>query len=277
MKNVNPIPQYTFDGWGALALIAGFLPSICIASILSMGGLEQNYPIDQHPLFIISTTTLMWLGSIMAFDYFICRKQTGKPIKFRLKMSGRKITLFSIPLMMGTMLISEYFISLLPTTGKFWGDWYQKYAQMMEFATAAPWAMALLGIIIAPIMEEIVFRGIIMKGLTNKGVHPWKAIMFSALLFGIIHANPWQLVGASITGLVLGYIYWQSGTLLLPILLHAFNNASVLCLYYLTGKENFSDLFPLSQSTLLLIGITLSTITIWGMTKANAHQNPLDA
>ena len=275
MKNLNHIPRYTFDGWGALALVAGFIPSILIAGILSVIAMEQGIKIDELPLFTVITTAIMWLGAIMSFDFFICRKQTGMPIRFHLKMSGLKITLLSLPLMIGTMLISEFFISRLPTTGKFWEDWYQKYEQMMEFATSTPWAMAFLGIIIAPIFEEIVFRGIIMKGLTNKGVHPWKAIIFSALLFGIIHGNPWQFLGASVIGLVLGYIYWQSETLLLPILLHAFNNALVICLFYITGKENFSDIFQLSPIILLFIGIMLAVIGGWGMRKFNYRRKDI--
>ncbi len=39
----------------------------------------------------------------------------------------------------------------------------------------------------APIIEEILFRGIIQKGMINKGVKPAKAIIISALAFGIVH------------------------------------------------------------------------------------------
>jgi membrane protease YdiL (CAAX protease family) len=54
----------------------------------------------------------------------------------------------------------------------------------------------LLTVFFAPIIEEISFRGIIQKGMINKGVKPRNAIIFSALAFGIFHLNPWQTVNA---------------------------------------------------------------------------------
>lgn len=55
-------------------------------------------------------------------------------------------------------------------------------------------------VIAAPILEELIFRGIILNGLLKK-YSPIKSIIVSSVLFGIVHLNPWQFVSASIIGL----------------------------------------------------------------------------
>ncbi len=80
--------------------------------------------------------------------------------------------------------------------------------------------------ILAPIFEEILYRGILLEGFLNK-YSPMKAILISALIFGIIHGNIHQFVNATILGIFLGIIYYKSNSLVLCILAHFFNNSWV--------------------------------------------------
>ncbi len=80
--------------------------------------------------------------------------------------------------------------------------------------------LAIMVVCLAPLLEEVLFRGIIQGGLTNKGVAPKKAIVISALVFGIVHANPWQFVGVFI-GVGIGISLFQTESIVIPILLHA--------------------------------------------------------
>ena len=79
------------------------------------------------------------------------------------------------------------------------------------------------GIILAPILEEILFRGIILEAFLKK-YDISKAILFSALLFGTVHFNPPQILSASIFGLILGWIYYRTKSLLPCIFMHFVNN-----------------------------------------------------
>ncbi|NLR91528.1 CPBP family intramembrane glutamic endopeptidase [Flammeovirga agarivorans] len=78
-------------------------------------------------------------------------------------------------------------------------------------------------VIIAPVMEEFIFRGIMLDGLL-KNYTPWKAIFLSSFLFGLIHMNLIQAVHAGLGGVLFGWIYYKTKNLLLPILLHSINN-----------------------------------------------------
>jgi membrane protease YdiL (CAAX protease family) len=71
--------------------------------------------------------------------------------------------------------------------------------------------------------EEVFFRGILLRHFC--GVYSErKAIILSALLFGLMHLNPWQAMHAFISGIFLGWIYRRYRTIWLCMLLHAYNN-----------------------------------------------------
>ena len=79
------------------------------------------------------------------------------------------------------------------------------------------------GVLIGPICEEIIFRGIIQEGFiqTYGGV---PALFYSALIFGGIHLLPLQVINAFLAGILLGWMYWKTRSLWLVMLLHIINN-----------------------------------------------------
>ncbi len=78
--------------------------------------------------------------------------------------------------------------------------------------------------VFAPVLEEFFCRGLILRGLLNT-MKPWKAIAWSALIFGVIHLNPWQAIPAFLIGLLLGWIYYKSRSLWAVIFMHFVNNS----------------------------------------------------
>ena len=78
--------------------------------------------------------------------------------------------------------------------------------------------------VLAPMLEEVLFRGAIQGCLMRFYGRPWPAIITAALVFGIIHWNPVQIVYASLFGIVLGWIYYRTGSLLYVIVGHVLNN-----------------------------------------------------
>ena len=88
----------------------------------------------------------------------------------------------------------------------------------------SPYLLAFYAAVIqAPIIEEVLFRGIILGGLLAYR-SKYQAAIWSAILFGIFHMNPWQFPVALILGLVFAWWIIQTGSLLPCILGHASNN-----------------------------------------------------
>jgi len=114
--------------------------------------------------------------------------------------------------------------------------WFQLFA-LMPFAPGLvdyfldpvplpenPWYLAFTVIsiaIIGPIAEEFAFRGVLLKRMMAK-TSMWTGIIISSVLFGILHAD---IIGAAIFGVIASLLYIKTKNLLVPILLHIFNNS----------------------------------------------------
>lgn len=91
------------------------------------------------------------------------------------------------------------------------------------------WATLISVSVMAPLFEEWLCRGLILRGLLQKS-SPLTAIVVSALIFAVIHMNPWQAIPAFCLGLLFGYVYYKTGSLKLTILMHCVNNTmAALC------------------------------------------------
>lgn len=111
--------------------------------------------------------------------------------------------------------------------------------QIITSMMKEPWGYVAVGIL-APLAEEVVFRGAILRtllGIMSKKNH-WVAIMISAAIFGIVHANLAQFINALLMGLLLGWMYYRTGSLVPGILLHWVNNTMA---YVLTNIMPQSD------------------------------------
>lgn len=109
------------------------------------------------------------------------------------------------------------------------------FEQMMQDGPL--WVTVVSTVIFAPIFEEWLCRGMVLRGLLQK-VHPAWAMVISALFFALIHLNPWQAVPAFVTGILLAYVYYRTGSLKLTILMHAVNNGTSVIISQLPALKS---------------------------------------
>lgn len=254
-------PKYTFTWLGGFILLTGFVVGsmiVAFSNVISMYLFQQN--LQYKDWFLMISNAVVFLTSIAFFDFFVVRPSTHKKLNFNFSPTNFYTYLLIFPMMLGMMFVGEFVTSQIPTTGPFFGEYYEFFTDLMGQLTQNPVVMIITAVIMAPLFEEIIFRGIIQKGLINKGVKPWKAILFAAIVFGLVHGNPWQFVGAVLLGSVLGIVYEKTKSLLLPILLHGFNNLCSSILIFYTKNESFSDALKLSEWIILIIGIVLFSL-----------------
>ena len=101
------------------------------------------------------------------------------------------------------------------------------------------WGYVALGIM-GPFAEEIVFRGAIQRVLQNAlgERNRWIAIVVSALIFGIIHFNLAQGLHAFLVGLLLGWLYSKTGSILPGLVFHWVNNTVAYLMFNLMPQMN---------------------------------------
>ena len=85
------------------------------------------------------------------------------------------------------------------------------------------WVAFITVAIYAPLFEEWLCRGLVLRGLM-KNMNPTGAILVSAAFFAVLHMNPWQALPAFILGVLFGYVYYRTGSLKLTMLMHCANN-----------------------------------------------------
>ena len=96
------------------------------------------------------------------------------------------------------------------------------YEAVQQTIGMGGWAI-MSTVVAAPILEEVLFRGVIFESCRER-LGKGGAVLLSALLFGLIHGIPVQIVNAFVVGLILGYIYLRTRSLMSVIVLHAINN-----------------------------------------------------
>jgi len=132
----------------------------------------------------------------------------------------------------------------------------QAFSQMM-----APELPAIVAVcVLAPVLEEMLFRGVLLRGFLARyprGV----AIAYSSLFFGAAHLNVYQFFLAFWLGLILGWLFERSRSLIPCIALHGATNAAVLVLSTVAEKDGQSvlDTLPASVWLAAIVAAALGT------------------
>ena len=120
---------------------------------------------------------------------------------------------------------------------------------------------------VAPAVEEVLFRGLILSGFLSH-YSTRKAVLASAILFGLLHLNPWQIIGATIYGILLAWWFMQTGSILPCLFGHALANTLALSVKALlrleipgfTGEFGRVEFQPLWFD---FLGFVLAALGVW--------------
>lgn len=116
---------------------------------------------------------------------------------------------------------------------------------------------ALMVAVVAPIAEEVFFRGMIYRALRN-GIGVWAAAIISGVLFGAMHIDSvdsdrlLQVIPLAILGIAFALLYQWTGTLYATIALHATNNAVAVAAYAEKHNSDFGIVLAVVIWTLMM-------------------------
>lgn len=159
-----------------------------------------------------------------------------RPEKWKL---NPRAVMGGVILMLATGIVLNPLLRQLPDT----------YIEMLDdYMDGGFWPM-LTAVVAAPILEEFLFRGIIQKNLVRR-IGPFAGILLGSLIFGGIHLIPQQIVYAGCLGLILGTIYYLTGSLNSAIAVHFVNNGLTSLLYMLFGTSDSLEHKVLGDGTL---------------------------
>lgn len=257
----------SFPSWKHLLAMAGiFIAGSFIAAIplgvvgfveIIKSGVEIDAANMPDPMAFIPREWLSHLAPIMsAVPLVLCIlygwPRLGKPA-WRLGFEhvsfipGALAVLGTLLIANGTTMVAEY----LPG--------YENFAKAMQDMLVPGIGMAIAVIFCAPIFEEALLRGVVLRGLLRRTT-PFTSIFVSGLCFGVMHVIPVHVFFASIVGFALGYVYYRTRSLGLVILIHFINNAAS---YFLGQSE-----LPTSSEELIGTGMAGVLVLAAGLTLA---------
>lgn len=121
----------------------------------------------------------------------------------------------------------------------------------------------------APILEELLFRGIILKGfLSNYGVK--MAFFSSVIMFAVFHGSVIQGTHAFLVGSLISYIYFRERSLTMPVLLHFSSNLIAGISMYWNSKHRdvpMTELYGTFTIPICILATTLFFFTVWWLFK----------
>ncbi|MGG5461170.1 CPBP family intramembrane glutamic endopeptidase [Clostridium sp. B9] len=185
---------------------------------------KESYDNLKH-IFLMFTYQIF---SIFVF-YIVYRLKGYNRIKRRIKLNLKTFIQFAI-ITFGSTILSAIWIVLVLILSKFFAVFRNSLNALnssFSFLNENIYLTFISAVILAPIMEELFFRGIVFNEASKykKGAFP---IIVSGLLFGLVHMHPIQIVYASIFGIILGLVYNKTHSLTITIFMHMLANLSGL-------------------------------------------------
>ena len=193
---------------------------------------------DYTAALIISLTTVVSIITILVF--LLTRWTVVSPNWLRTRPWN--VLAWSVIAALGALIPSMWIQEMIPELPNLVEDEF-------DMILANRWGYLAVGLL-APLSEEIVMRGAILKELLKSPkLSPWGAIAISALFFALIHMNPAQMPHAFLIGLLLGWMYWRTGSILPGVAYHWANNSAAYVLYniYPDSDIKLVDIFKGSE------------------------------
>jgi len=216
---------------------------------------------------------LLFLGSVTLFFRARFPEKTG------MKKISSHPALISLFLGAGFYSVSLSLMQMatrIPSVAKSMEE-YAEQNELFTVSAASPLWEILAVIFLAPLAEEILFRGLVLNRL-KQSVSPGGAVVLSALAFAVFHGNLYQGVYTFVFGLAAGYVTHRFSSLWYGVLMHfALNGMNVL----VSLPRMFPQIFSGSWGTVWMLSILLFSpfalligILLWRDKKTSAHIIP---
>lgn len=173
--------------------------------------------------FLVSISAVYAILSSLVFSIWYYKKFAKGNTQKVSKVFNPVIIVALLILSISLQYLSTYIVAILGFLKPEWLDQYSGVIESLGLSESVSVITVLYAIIIAPISEELTFRGLTL-GYARKAMPFWAANILQAALFGLLHMNFIQGIYAFVLGIVFGYVAKQGESLFIPILFHMMFN-----------------------------------------------------
>lgn len=259
-------------GWGGIfklllwllagAFVGSFI-SVIFAKLFHLDASSEYMTLISYPVMFVFA--MIYAGSrsrsnaLFETGYALDSNHFGK-------RGGLLCALMSMVLILAAGFMTDLANSAMPPMP----SWLENALKSMTQGNV--WVNFLCVSIFAPLFEEWLCRGEVLRGLLNSKkkdgtrlVSPGWAIVASAAFFALIHLNPWQAIPAFVIGLLMGYVYYKTGSLKLTMLMHFTNNTfALICgnIDALKDMDYWTDVLPKDEYMVMFAVCLLLVVMI---------------
>lgn len=258
-------------GWYVMSivpLITMLVIQIIVATVMMFGwmitaGFDTGMELYTENSVVLLVWLHVWSLLITGLWYYlyVVRRQKRAGIPFAGKFTGKSFG-FTVMLAFGAQLLVGLLLTIWQLAAP---DMIEAYNQMMEEAGIAELSVlsVIATVILAPVGEEIIFRGLTIEYLKKAGAGFWVINVIQALFFGIAHMNLVQGTYAFLLGLACGYVVLRYESLLAGIAVHfvfnAYGTFATPVLELIFGSEPSWAAVIISNAVSVILGVGLFT------------------
>ncbi len=258
-------------GWYVMSivpLITMLVIQIIVATVMMFGwmitaGFDTGMELYTENSVVLLVWLHVWSLLITGLWYYlyVVRRQKRAGIPFAGKFTGKSFG-FTVMLAFGAQLLVGLLLTIWQLAAP---DMIEAYNQMMEEAGIAELSVlsVIATVILAPVGEEIIFRGLTIEYLKKAGAGFWVINVIQALFFGIAHMNLVQGTYAFLLGLACGYVVLRYQSLLAGIAVHfvfnAYGTFATPVLELIFGSEPSWAAVIISNAVSVILGVGLFT------------------
>lgn len=187
---------------------------VCMVQLSGHDWYEVSSRIPDHPV-LYGIIAVLILATEIKYPVFVWVLFQIRKRKDR-KVSGKKALLYILVYMAVSLAITPMVVALVEQL-HLSGHTYVEFKEILDYGFIE-------AVIIAPVVEEWLFRNRVLSHARKIFPWQWAAIAYQAALFGMIHMNAYQGIHSFIMGLLLGYCHERTGNLKLCMAMHAANN-----------------------------------------------------
>ena len=240
-------------------VIFSVLSSLVIASIIAAAGTVQS---NEHNQNLYNYTALFVGQGFMVVPLLLFLISRKEPILSRLRIRP-----ISYPVFVSVVLISLGLIPLVDEMDRILAYAFGHEQALAELSDILIIDSTLIGllltitvVILAPLGEEILFRGFLQKLLEESWQDITRAVLITSLFFAFIHMNPVWVIQIYFLGVVLGYLAWRTGSIFTSLILHSLNNGTALIL---TNYSDTIEQYYLWNNHVSPIFLCLAIMSLW--------------
>ncbi len=218
--------------WLPLAWVGFLFSQLVIGTIAAIGRGDPRGIVEGWGLFSDFTQfaiVLYVVGSCLGVGLLLLLVR-GRGLGWKAVGMGGSWTWRGVGLgILGAVLASQLYVGVEALMGSLGVPmfWYESEGPVMSLSTPTDVGMVLsLGVLLGPVLEEILFRGYVLRALLQRGMRVANAVLLSALIFTSVHVfyGPGVLLFIFFWSLIPSYLFLSSGNLRSAILFHCLNN-----------------------------------------------------